>query len=214
MFNSYYCNDEKQARPISELIQAFETSGTEGLNVACGEELSFTAEEWKAKSDKEKQEILLNYRIAYRGETMVNWCAALGTVLANDEVVNGVSERGGYPVEQKIMRQWCLRVSAYAQRLLDGLDTIDWTDSLKETQKNWIGRSEGAEVRFKVKDSDKEFTIFTTRADTMFGVTFMVLAPESELVQQLTTADQKAEVDAYLDRTKNVPSASASPTAR
>ena len=202
MFNSYYCNDEKQARPISELIQAFETSGTEGLNVACGEELSFTAEEWKAKSDKEKQEILLNYRIAYRGETMVNWCAALGTVLANDEVVNGVSERGGYPVEQKIMRQWCLRVSAYAQRLLDGLDTIDWTDSLKETQKNWIGRSEGAEVRFKVKDSDKEFTIFTTRADTMFGVTFMVLAPESELVQQLTTADQKAEVDAYLDRTK------------
>ena len=202
MFNSYYCNDEKQARPISELIQAFETSGTEGLNVACGEELSFTAEEWKAKSDKEKQEILLNYRIAYRGETMVNWCAALGTVLANDEVVNGVSERGGYPVEQKIMRQWCLRVSAYAQRLLDGLDTIDWTDSLKETQKNWIGRSEGAEVRFKVKDSDREFTIFTTRADTMFGVTFMVLAPESELVQQLTTADQKAEVDAYLDRTK------------
>ena len=202
MFNSYYCNDEKQARPISELIQAFETSGTEGLNVACGEELSFTADEWKAKSDKEKQEILLNYRIAYRGETMVNWCAALGTVLANDEVVNGVSERGGYPVEQKIMRQWCLRVSAYAQRLLDGLDTIDWTDSLKETQKNWIGRSEGAEVRFKVKDSDKEFTIFTTRADTMFGVTFMVLAPESELVQQLTTADQKAEVDAYLDRTK------------
>ena len=136
MFNSYYCNDEKQARPISELIQAFETSGTEGLNVACGEELSFTADEWKAKSDKEKQEILLNYRIAYRGETMVNWCAALGTVLANDEVVNGVSERGGYPVEQKIMRQWCLRVSAYAQRLLDGLDTIDWTDSLKETQKN------------------------------------------------------------------------------
>ena len=184
MFNSYYCNDEKQARPISELIQAFETSGTEGLNVACGEELSFTAEEWKAKSDKEKQEILLNYRIAYRGETMVNWCAALGTVLANDEVVNGVSERGGYPVEQKIMRQWCLRVSAYAQRLLDGLDTIDWTDSLKETQKNWIGRSEGAEVRFKIKDSDREFTIFTTRADTMFGVTFMVIAPEHPIIDK------------------------------
>ena len=191
MFNSYYCNDEKQARPISELIQAFETSGTEGLNVACGEELSFTAEEWKAKSDKEKQEILLNYRIAYRGETMVNWCAALGTVLANDEVVNGVSERGGYPVEQKIMRQWCLRVSAYAQRLLDGLDTIDWTDSLKETQKNWIGRSEGAEVRFKVKDSDREFTIFTTRADTMFGVTFMVIAPEHPII------------DKYKDELKN-----------
>ena len=202
MFNSYYCNNKKQARPISELVAAFEQSGTEDLNVACSEELHFTANEWKAKSEKEKQEILLNYRIAYRGETMVNWCAALGTVLANDEVVNGVSERGGYPVEQKIMRQWCLRVSAYAQRLLDGLDTIDWTDSLKETQKNWIGRSEGAEVRFKVKDSDREFTIFTTRADTMFGVTFMVLAPESELVQQLTTADQKAEVDAYLDRTK------------
>ena len=193
MFNSYYCNDEKQARPISELIQAFETSGTEGLNVACGEELSFTADEWKAKSDKEKQEILLNYRIAYRGETMVNWCAALGTVLANDEVVNGVSERGGYPVEQKIMRQWCLRVSAYAQRLLDGLDTIDWTDSLKETQKNWIGRSEGAEVRFKVKDSDREFTIFTTRADTMFGVTFMVIAPEHPIIDKY--ADKITNMD-------------------
>ena len=202
MFNSYYCNDKKQARPISELEAAFEQSGTAGLNVACSEELQFTAEEWKAKSQKEKQEILLNYRIAYRGETMVNWCAALGTVLANDEVVNGVSDRGGYPVEQKVMRQWCLRVSAYAQRLLDGLDTIDWTDSLKETQRNWIGRSEGTEVQFKVKDSDLEFTIFTTRADTMFGVTFMVLAPESELVAQVTTAAQKEEVEAYLDRTK------------
>lgn len=202
MFNSFYNNDKRQARPIAELVAAFEANGTEGLNVACGEELSFSADEWKAKSEKEKQEILLNYRIAYRGETMVNWCAALGTVLANDEVVNGVSERGGYPVEQKVMRQWCLRVSAYAQRLLDGLETIDWTDSLKETQKNWIGRSEGAEIRFKVKDRDMEFTIFTTRADTMFGVTFMVLAPESELVQQLTTDDQRADVEAYLDRTK------------
>ena len=202
MFNSYYCNDLQKARPISELVEAFEANGTQGLNVACSEELSFTAEEWKAKSEKEKQQVLMNYRIAYRGETMVNWCAALGTVLANDEVVNGVSERGGYPVEQKVMRQWCLRVSAYAQRLLDGLETIDWTDSLKETQKNWIGRSEGTEVRFKVKDSDLEFTIFTTRADTMFGVTFMVLAPESELVPQVTTADQKAEVEAYLDRTR------------
>ena len=202
MFNSYYCNDEKKALPIETLIEAFETVGTEGLNVACGEELSFTAAEWKAKSDKEKQEILLNYRIAYLGDTMVNWCSELGTVLANDEVVNGVSERGGFPVEQKMMRQWCLRVSAYAQRLLDGLDTIDWTDSLKETQRNWIGRSEGAEVNFKVKDSDLEFTIFTTRADTMFGVTFMVLAPESELVEKLTTPEQKQEVDAYLDRTK------------
>ena len=170
--------------------------------MAQGEELTFTAEGWNAKSEKEQQEILMNYRIAYLGETMVNWCPALGTVLDNDEVVDGVSERGGYPGVQKKMRQWCLRVSAYAQRLLDGLDNIDWTESLKETQKNWIGRSEGAEVQFKVKDSDMEFTIFTTRADTMFGVTFMVLAPESELVAQLTTAEQKAEVEAYLDRTK------------
>ena len=202
MFNSYYDNNLKKAQPISQLAAAFAQKGTEGLNAACGEELSFTADEWNAKSEKEKQETLMNYRIAYRGETMVNWCAALGTVLANDEVVNGVSERGGYPVEQKVMRQWCLRVSAYAQRLLDGLETIDWTDSLKETQKNWIGRSEGTEVRFKVKDSDLEFTIFTTRADTMFGVTFMVLAPESELVAQLTTDAQKAEVEAYLERTR------------
>lgn len=202
MFNSYYCNDEQQARPIEELISTFETTGTEGMNVACGEELSFTADEWKAKSEKEQQEILMNYRIAYLGNTMVNWCPDLGTVLANDEVVDGVSERGGYPVIQKVMRQWCLRVSAYAQRLLDGLDTVEWTESLKETQRNWIGRSEGAEMQFKVKDSDIEFTIFTTRADTVFGVTFMVLAPESELVAQLTTPAQQAEVDAYLERTK------------
>ena len=202
MFNSYYCNDEKQARPIQELIEAFSQTGTEGINVACSEELSFTAAEWNAKSEKEQQEILMNYRIAYLGETMVNWCPQLGTVLATDEVVDGVSERGGFPVIQKKMRQWCLRVSAYAQRLLDGLDTIDWTESLKETQKNWIGRSEGAEIEFKVKDSDLEFTIFTTRADTMFGVTFMVLAPESELVQQLTTDTQKDEVNANLERTK------------
>ncbi len=202
MFNSFYCNDEKKAMPIDELIKAFEISGTEGLNVACSKELSFTAEEWTSKTDKEKQEILLNYRIAYLGDTMVNWCSALGTVLANDEVVNGVSERGGYPVEQKMMRQWCLRVSAYAQRLLDGLDTIDWTESLKETQRNWIGRSEGAEMIFHVKDSDVTFTIFTTRADTIFGVTFMVLAPKSELVSQLTTPEQKQEVDAYLAATK------------
>ncbi|WP_455584965.1 leucine--tRNA ligase [Bacteroides sp.] len=203
MFNSYYCNDEQQARPIEELIEVFETSGTAaGMNVACSEELSFTADEWKAKNEKEQQEILMNYRIAYLGNTMVNWCPDLGTVLANDEVVDGVSERGGYPVIQKVMRQWCLRVSAYAQRLLDGLDTVEWTDSLKETQRNWIGRSEGAEMQFKVKDSDIEFTIFTTRADTVFGVTFMVLAPESELVAQLTTPAQKAEVDAYLERTK------------
>ena len=205
MFNSYYCNDTQQARPISELTEAFARYGNEGLNAACSEELSFTAEEWNAKSEKEQQEILMNYRIAYLGETMVNWCPQLGTVLANDEVVDGVSERGGFPVVQKKMRQWCLRVSAYAQRLLDGLDTVDWTDSLKETQRNWIGRSEGTEVQFKVKDSDIEFTIFTTRADTMFGVTFMVLAPESELVPQLTTEAQKAEVEAYLDRKKITP---------
>ncbi len=202
MFNSYYCYDEQQARPIQELIDAFPQYGTEGMNIACSEELSFTGDEWKAMSEKEQQEILMNYRIAYLGNTMVNWCPALGTVLANDEVVDGVSERGGHPVVQKVMRQWCLRVSAYSQRLLDGLDTVDWTDSLKETQRNWIGRSEGAEMNFKVKDSDIEFTIFTTRADTVFGVTFMVLAPESELVAQLTTPAQKAEVDAYIDRTK------------
>lgn len=202
MFNSFYCYDENKAMPIEKLVEAFEQRGTEGLNVACGEELSFTAEEWKAKNNKEQQEILLNYRIAYLGDTMVNWCPALGTVLANDEVVNGVSERGGYPVEQRMMRQWCLRVSAYAQRLLDGLDTIDWTDSLKETQRNWIGRSEGAEMEFHVKDSDLTFTIFTTRADTIFGVTFMVLALESELVGTLTTPEQKAEVEQYLEMTK------------
>ena len=202
MFESFYCNKCQMAQPISELVKHFETEGTEGLDVACTEEISFTAAEWNAKSEKEKQETLMNYRIAYLGETMVNWCPKLGTVLANDEVVEGLSVRGGYPVEQKKMRQWCLRTSAYAQRLLDGLDVIDWTDSLKETQRNWIGRSEGAEVQFKVKDSDLEFTIFTTRADTMYGVTFMVLAPESELVSQVTTEGQKVEVEAYLDRTK------------
>jgi leucyl-tRNA synthetase len=202
MFGSYYNNSLKRACPIEELVAAFEKSGTEGIDAACSEELSFTAAEWNAKSEKEQQETLMNYRIAYLGNTMVNWCPALGTVLANDEVVDGVSERGGHPVVQKVMRQWCLRVSAYAQRLLDGLDTVEWTDSLKETQRNWIGRSEGAELQFKVKDSDIEFTIFTTRADTVFGVTFMVLAPESEMVEKLTTPAQKAEVDAYLERTK------------
>ncbi len=202
MFNSYFCNDEQQARPIEELIAYFEENGAKGLNVACTDELEFTADEWKAKSDKEKQEILLNYRIAYLADTTVNWCAALGTVLANDEVINGLSERGGYPVEQRVMRQWSLRVSAYAQRLLDGLDKIDWTDSIKETQRNWIGRSQGAEMQFAVKDSDVKFDIFTTRADTIFGVTFMVLAPESEYVAQVTTADQKEAVDEYLAATK------------
>ena len=203
MFNSFYCNKCQQARPIAELVSHFEESGTEGLDVAQSEELSFTADEWKSMDDATKQRTLMNYRIAYLGETMVNWCAGLGTVLANDEVVDGVSVRGGFPVVQRRMQQWCLRVSAYAQRLLDGLDTIDWSDSIKETQRNWIGRSEGTEVEFSVKDSDKHFTIFTTRADTMFGVSFMVLAPESELVAELTTADQKAEVDKYLAYVKS-----------
>ncbi len=203
MFNHFYCNKCQKAQPISKLIEHFEAQGTEGLeSVACSEELHFSAEDWKQMSSVEQQQVLMNYRIAYLGETMVNWCPKLGTVLANDEVVDGVSERGGYPVVQKKMKQWCLRVSAYAQRMLDGLDTIDWTDSLKETQRNWIGRSEGTEMEFAVKDSDVKFTIFTTRADTIFGVTFMVLAPESELVAQLTTPEQKAEVDAYLEATK------------
>ncbi|KAA6339332.1 Leucine--tRNA ligase [termite gut metagenome] len=202
MFNSFYCNDAKQAAPIAELIRAFEATGTQGLNVASTEERSFTAEEWKAMNEQQQQETLMNYRMAYLGNTPVNWCPELGTVLANDEVIDGVSARGGYPVVQKVMRQWCLRVSAYSQRLLDGLETIDWTESLKETQRNWIGRSEGAEMQFKVKDSDVSFTIFTTRADTVFGVTFMVLAPESELTALLTKSEQKKEVDAYLERTK------------
>ena len=203
MFGSYYCNDRQQARPIEELTAAFERNGTEGLNVACTQELHFTAEEWRAMSVAEKEQTLQNYRLAFRADTMVNWCAKLGTVLANDEVSEGVSVRGGYPVEQKVMRQWCLRVSAYAQRLLDGLDTIDWSDSLKETQRNWIGRSEGAEMEFKVVGSDVTFTIFTTRADTIFGVTFMVLAPESEYVAQVTTPEQKTAVDAYIDQIKH-----------
>lgn len=202
MFQSYYDNDLQKAQPITKLIQHFETKGSDGLNVAQSEDLTFTADEWKTMNEQEQQTILMNYRIAYLGETMVNWCAGLGTVLANDEVVDGVSERGGYPVVQKKMRQWCLRVSAYAQRLLDGLDNVQWTESLKETQRNWIGRSEGAEVRFKVADSDIELTIFTTRADTMFGVTFMVLAPESDYVSQVTTSSQAQEVQAYVDATK------------
>ena len=202
MFNSFYCNRCGSAKPISHLVERFQKKGTEGLDVAQSEELSFTADEWNSWDDKRQQEVLMNYRIAYLGETMVNWCPKLGTVLANDEVVDGVSERGGYPVVQKKMKQWCLRVSAYSQRLLDGLNTIDWTDSIKETQRNWIGRSEGTEMEFSVKDSDVKFTIFTTRAYTIFGVSFMVLAPESELVHQLTTPEQKAEVEAYLEATR------------
>ncbi len=198
MFNSFYCVKCSSAQPISDLIEHFETYGTENLYAACGEELHFTAEDWRGMSDEEKSGVLMNYRIAFTGETMVNWCAGLGTVLANDEVVDGVSVRGGFHVEQKRMRQWCLRVSAYAQRLLDGLETIDWSESIKETQRNWIGRSEGAEVTIKAADTDVEFTIFTTRADTMFGVTFFVLAPESGLVDKLTTPERRGEVDEYI----------------
>jgi leucyl-tRNA synthetase len=203
MFQSYYDKTADKALPIADLVAHFEQQGTVGVNAACGKELSFTAAEWKAMSEVEQQQTLMNYRIAYLGETMVNWCPKLGTVLANDEVVGGVSERGGYPVEQKLMRQWCLRVSAYAQRLLDGLETIDWSDSIKETQRNWIGRSEGTEMQFKVANSDVVFTIFTTRADTIFGVTFMVLAPESAYVQQVTTAEQKEAVEAYVETIKH-----------
>ena len=205
MFESYYDNNDGKAKPISDLVLHFEEEGTLNLNVAQGEEKIFSARNWTSMSEKEQQEILMNYRIAYLGETMVNWCPGLGTVLANDEVVDGVSERGGYPVVQKKMKQWCLRVSAYAQRLLDGLENVNWTDSMKETQRNWIGRSEGTEVVFKSitptadnEEIEHDITIFTTRADTMFGVTFMVLAPESELVPELTTAKQKSEVEEYL----------------
>jgi leucyl-tRNA synthetase len=198
MFRSYFSTSSNKAQPTIKLIEHFELMGTENCHALGTEELHFTAADWHNFSEKKKQEVLMNYRIAYLADTMVNWCPALGTVLANDEVVNGVSERGGFPVEQKKMRQWCLRTSAYAQRLLDGLEEIDWSDSLKEAQRNWIGRSEGAEVEFNVADSDKHFTIFTTRADTMFGVTFMVLAPESELVKELTTPDQQQAVDEYL----------------
>ena len=205
MFESYYDYTLQKAMPIKDLVRHFEEEGTLNLNVAQGEELIFSARDWSSMDEQEQQEKLMNYRIAYLGETMVNWCPGLGTVLANDEVVNGVSERGGYPVVQKLMKQWCLRVSAYSQRLLDGLETVNWSDSIKETQKNWIGRSEGTEVEFKYQtpvagggQKEGHFTIFTTRADTMFGVSFMVLAPESELVAELTSEAQKAEVEEYL----------------
>lgn len=204
MFESYYDNRMKQARPIHELVRHFEEEGTLDMDVAQTEPLVFSARDWRSMNEKEQQQTLMNYRIAYLGETMVNWCQDLGTVLANDEVVDGVSVRGGYPVVQRKMRQWCLRVSAYAQRMLDGLDLVNWSDSIKETQRNWVGRSEGAEMRFEsitpegTEERRGHFTIFTTRADTIFGVTFMVLAPESELVAQLTTSEQREEVEAYL----------------
>lgn len=198
MFGSYYDRTADRAMPIENLIANFEAKGTEGVNAACTKELTFTADEWKAMNKKQQSDTLMNYRIAYLGNSMVNWCPKLGTVLANDEVSEGLSIRGGYPVEQKEMWQWSLRVSAYAERLLQGLDKIDWSDSIKETQRNWIGRSEGAEMRFKIDGQDLELEIFTTRADTVFGVTFMVLAPESKYVDMVTTAEQRAAVDEYL----------------
>ena len=203
MFNHYYDTELGKARPISELIAHLEKHGTEGLHAAETKEIVLTADQWNAMSEKEKRDTLMNWRIAFQAETMVNWCPELGTVLANDEVSEGLSVRGGFPVEQKLMRQWCLRVSAYAPRLLDDLDSLAWSDSLKETQRNWIGRSEGAEMRFPVKDSDIELEIFTTRADTVFGVTFMVLAPESEYVRMLTAPERKEAVEAYLNEVKH-----------
>lgn len=203
MFNSYFNLDSQKAEPIAELIAHLEKYGTSGLHAAASQELNFSATEWNAMSEEEQRRLLMNWRIAYQGETMVNWCPELGTVLANDEVSEGLSVRGGFPVEQKLMNQWCLRVSAYAPRLLDGLNTIDWSDSIKETQKNWIGKSEGAEMRFAIDGKDIELEIFTTRADTIFGVTFMVLAPESEYVKLLTTDEQSAAVEAYLNEVKH-----------
>ncbi len=204
MFGSYYDRKADKAMPIEKLVEHFERQGTQGLDAACSKELTFTAQEWNAADRKRRSDILMNYRIAYLGNTMVNWCPKLGTVLANDEVSEGLSVRGGHPVEQKEMWQWCLRVSAYAERLLRGLDTIDWSDSIKETQRNWIGRSEGAEMRFKIDGRDDlELEIFTTRADTVFGVTFMVLAPESKYVDAVTTPDRRADVDAYLASIRN-----------
>ena len=203
MFDSYYCNTTQQARPIGELIECFERQGNIGLDIAHTEEIEFDAEEWKSWDERRRSEVLMNYRIAYLAETAVNWCEKLGTVLANDEVQDGVSIRGGYPVVQKMMKQWSLRVSAYAQRLLDGLDGLDWSQSIKETQRNWIGRSEGAEMVFYTEgEAPVAIKIFTTRADTVYGVTFMVLAPESEYVSLVTTSDQKDEVDKYLEQTR------------
>ncbi len=203
MFNSWYDLDASKARPISELVAHFAAEGSEGINPACSKPMKFTAEEWNSLSEKEQRRRLMNYRIAYQGETMVNWCPKLGTVLANDEVSEGLSVRGGYPVEQKMMNQWCLRVSAYAPRLLDDLEKLEWSDSLKETQRNWIGRSEGAEMLFPVVGKDFDLEIFTTRADTVFGVTFMVLAPESKYVPRLVSPEQREAVEAYLDEVKH-----------
>ena len=204
MFDCWYDNVQQKARPVAELEALFAEGGSAAVDAACGDVTPFTAEEWKAYDEKQKAAVLMQYRIAYQGETAVNWCPALGTVLANDEVKEGYSVRGGHPVEQKKMTQWQLRVSAYAGRLLDDLDNLDWTDSLKDMQRNWIGKSQGAEMNFKVSNGTEEYdmTIFTTRADTVFGVTFMVLAPESEWVEKLTTAEQKEAVEEYLAMAK------------
>ena len=202
MFESYYDTEKNKALPISLLVEQLEKDGTNNIHAATSNEESISAEEWKAMNEEEQQRFLMHYRIAYQAETKVNWCAALGTVLANDEVVDGLSVRGGHPVVQRNMLQWCLRVSAYAQRLLESLDDLQWTDSIKETQRNWIGRSEGAEVEFRLQSNDLPITVFTTRADTIFGVTFMVLAPESEYVDIVTTDEQRAEVEAYIAETK------------
>lgn len=203
LFNSYYCNKCKKAQPISQLVDYLSKNGTEGLDVACTKPMSFTAKEWNAMSEKEQQETLMNYRLAYLADTMVNWCPELGTVLANDEVQDGLSVRGGYPVIRKSMKQWLLRITAYAERLLQGLETVDWTESIKDVQRNWIGKSMGASVFFKVADKDIDFEVFTTRADTLFGVTFMVLAPEHEMISQLTTDEQRKEVEEYVTWAKN-----------
>ena len=202
MFESYYDTEKNKALPISLLVEQLEKDGTNNIHAATSNEESISAEEWKAMNEEKQQRFLMHYRIAYQAETKVNWCAALGTVLANDEVVDGLSVRGGHPVVQRNMLQWCLRVSAYAQRLLESLDNLQWTDSIKETQRNWIGRSEGAEVEFRLQSNDLPITVFTTRADTIFGVTFMVLAPESEYVDLVTTDEQRAEVEAYIAETK------------
>ena len=205
MFEHYYNRTEQKAKPISELVAHFETSGTEGVDAACTTELSFTAQEWASKSEEEKEQTLQNYRLAFRADTMVNWCPQLGTVLANDEVKDGLSVRGGFPVEQKRMKQWLLRVTAYAQRMLDGLDSLEWSESLKEIQRNWIGRSEGAQVFFDAEMADcstRKLEIFTTRPDTIFGVTFMVVAPEHEWLADMTTAEQKTAVEEYIEQTK------------
>ncbi len=203
LFNSYYDNKADKALPIAQLIEHFAASGTEGIDAACTDTLTFTAEEWNTMDEKKQQTILMNYRLAYLADTWVNWCSGLGTVLANDEVVNGLSVRGGFPVERKLMKQWILRVSAYAERLLRGLEKVEWTDSLKEIQRNWIGRSEGAFIRFKMVDQEQTMDIFTTRPDTIFGVSFMVLCPEHELIEQITTPEQKTAVEEYVTWARN-----------